>query len=306
MIQPAARFDGSPSERDVFLHQLALSSTRDCVIIHRPDGSLVFFNDAAPSFHGYSPEAFRRLEPWGWESEVDPRVREVRLRELERSSTGLTYISHFLRPNGQELFVEVDSRWVETTEGPLIVATARDVTERVRAENMLRDMAFHDPLTGLANRALLHDRLAMAVAGATRHGELLGAAYVDLDDFKRVNDEFGHHVGDRVLVALARRIEGVVRTEDTAARLGGDEFLVVLPRLSSPEALDEIGEKLEAVISEPLEVASKRIVMNASIGLALFDAERDDERSLVIEADIAMYQAKRAGGQCIMRAGVDE
>ena len=104
---------------------------------------------------------------------------------------------------------------------------------------MLENLAFHDPLTGLANRALFEDRLELAMSSARRHDELLGVAFLDLDDFKDINDGFGHDMGDQVLIAVAQRLEGSLRHEDTIARSGGDEFATIFPRVASVADLEQ-------------------------------------------------------------------
>jgi diguanylate cyclase (GGDEF)-like protein len=148
----------------------------------------------------------------------------------------------------------------------------------------------------LANRALFDDRLDVAIAGARRHGNILGIAFIDVDDFKEINDSLGHEVGDRVLVSLATRLNDAARSEDTVARLGGDEFVVIFPRLTSADDLSAIGDKLRRLLSKPVTVHGDKLNVTASLGLALFDPAQDNARSLLMRADIAMYHAKHARG----------
>lgn len=126
-----------------------------------------------------------------------------------------------------------------------------------------------------------------------RHGDLVGIVYLDVDDFKEINDNLGHDAGDRVLVTTADRLSTVVRPDDTVARLGGDEFVVVCPRLADASALDAAAARLVERIGEPLMVGSEELHLAASAGVALFDPAVDDARSLLMHADETMYATKR-------------
>jgi diguanylate cyclase (GGDEF)-like protein len=141
---------------------------------------------------------------------------------------------------------------------------------------------------------LFEDRLDLAIAGAKRHGHVLGIAYVDVDEFKDVNDRFGHGIGDRVLVVLGERLAGSVRQIDTAARFGGDEFVLIFPQLTSQADLEQIVDKVSARLSEPIAIEGESLQVTSSVGSALFDPDVDDARSLIMRADIAMYEAKRS------------
>jgi len=163
---------------------------------------------------------------------------------------------------------------------------------RLRSEERMRHEAVHDPLTGLANRTLLRDRLEHALARSQREEECAtGVLFVDLDNFKQVNDAYGHAAGDAVLVELGRRLRAAVRPADTVARLGGDEFVVVCEEVDAEDVL-MLARRLLAAISAPLEVAGVEYELTASIGLAL---GRTDPDALLGDADAAVYQAKAAG-----------
>ena len=163
-----------------------------------------------------------------------------------------------------------------------------DITREREAEMQLRQLALYDPLTGLANRAFFHERLRHAVM--LRHDDEHGTGllYIDLDDFKGINDRWGHDLGDDVLHEIGRRIEQSVRPGDTAARLGGDEFAVVLTEPVTPEDAVGVAERLLEEIGKPLESGSGALYTSASIGIAF----GSDDETLLKEADIAMYRAK--------------
>ncbi|HUY61895.1 MAG TPA: GGDEF domain-containing protein, partial [Candidatus Dormibacteraeota bacterium] len=159
----------------------------------------------------------------------------------------------------------------------------------------LAHQALHDPLTNLPNRLLFSDRLAHALASSRRRGQQVAVLFLDLDYFKRVNDGAGHLVGDRVLVTVAERLLAVVRPADTVARLGGDEFVVLAEDLDDAAgAARELAARIARAMREPISVDGHELVVTASIGMALADAESDPAEVLA-HADAAMYEAKRRG-----------
>ncbi len=280
-------------EAELELSRLALASTSECILMHRPDGTIVLFNEALATSHGYTPEEFASLPPFGWTPLPSPEEIEKRLQRIMQSGTH-TFLSEVTLPTGESVVMEVHCRYAQTHFGELIVSVSHDVTQRVRAERMLHDLAFHDPLTGLANRAAFDERLADAIASAQRHGDYLGVVYLDIDDFKTINDRHGHSVGDSVLVAIAHRLEGAVRSEDVVARLGGDEFVIILPRLDEADDVERVADKLRETVAKRLKVGAQlEFGLKAATGCALYDPSTDDARSLVARADIAMYESKR-------------
>ena len=194
-------------EEQLSLVSLALDTAGDSIIIHRTDGTLVRFNQAAAAQMGLTVEQFEKLPPWGWAKRASEAERQERLARM-RANGEERFISPIVLDDGRTMLADVHTRWVEAPGGPYIVAVSRDVTEQSKAREVLENLAFHDPLTGLANRALFEDRLELAMSAARRHDELLGIAYLDLDDFKDVNDSYGHLMGDQVLIALGQRLEG--------------------------------------------------------------------------------------------------
>jgi len=174
-----------------------------------------------------------------------------------------------------------------------ILLNARDVTERVQLAEELTRQAFHDGLTGLANRALFRDRVDQALARAERTGQPLCVLLIDLDGFKQVNDTLGHDAGDRLLQEVGRRFAGVIRTGDTLARLGGDEFALLLEDTKEPVAIG-LAKRLLERLSDSVNLADRQLTLGASIGIVAH-AGRGSSEDLIRHADVAMYAAKEAG-----------
>jgi diguanylate cyclase (GGDEF)-like protein/PAS domain S-box-containing protein len=182
-----------------------------------------------------------------------------------------------------------------------IVVNLRDVTERKRFEEQLTYQAFHDPVTDLANRALFRDRVEHALSRRGEHGRSLAVLFLDLDEFKIINDTFGHDAGDRVLQTISARLRSALRKSDTAARLGGDEFGVLLEDITHETGVSEIVAQLLEVISAPLWLDGREASVECSIGIAVLHSTGDAEASTTVDellrnADAAMYQAKAADG----------
>ena len=177
-----------------------------------------------------------------------------------------------------------------------IVLNGRDISERKRFEEQLAHQAFHDPVTGLPNRALFVDRVRHRIA-RTRRGESgLAVIFLDLDDFKTINDSLGHAAGDEVLVAVAQRLAGTIRASDTAARFGGDEFALLLEDVSNVQQAADTAERIMEAVRQPLSLAGKELTVHCSMGISVPDDEAvTDADEMIRDADAAMYIAKRDG-----------
>lgn len=174
--------------------------------------------------------------------------------------------------------------------------------ERKQMIASLQHMALYDRLTRLPNRELFHDRMQLALARARRGQMRLSLLYIDLDDFKEVNDTLGHDAGDRLLQKVARRLEECVRSEDTVARFGGDEFVVLLENIGWPEQTARVVDKIRKALNRPFELALKSAAIRASIGVAHCPLHGDDEKQLLRHADEDMYSEKKGEGRSL-RAG---
>lgn len=198
-----------------------------------------------------------------------------------------------LREHRQHLEELVEERTVELTETNELLQ--QEITERMRAEEIIKQMAYHDALTGLPNRRLFSDRLKVAMAHAQRNQRRLAVMLFDLDHFKDVNDTLGHSMGDRLLQAVGERLTSLLRKEDTVARMGGDEFMVLLPEVAGGEGAAEVAQKILESIREPFVFDGHEIHVTTSIGIALYPDAGEDGDTLMKNADIAMYRAKDQG-----------
>lgn len=177
-----------------------------------------------------------------------------------------------------------------------MVGTHTDITGRKQMEKQIRELAHYDALTGLPNRSLFHDRVHQAFKQARRSNSGVAVIFIDLDEFKPVNDQYGHDVGDRLLQQAASRLLSTVRTSDTIARLGGDEFVALLSNVEEVSAAEVVAEKILHTMLQPYQIDGHQLTCGASIGVAMYPEHADDEKLLLINADIAMYHVKKQGG----------
>lgn len=203
---------------------------------------------------------------------------------------------HFVRQDGRRVPVSLTLSALRDAEGRFVglVGISYDITERQRMAEHLAHMAYHDGMTGLANRVLLEDRLGQAIAQAQQNGVPLALLFIDLDRFKPINDTHGHAVGDQVLCEIARRLLACLRAKDTVARVGGDEFVVLLTTLNQTSDCLLVADKLVAAISEPIIIGDRRLEVGASVGVAHWPEAGVDAGAMLRSADAAMYQAKQA------------
>ena len=243
---------------------------------------------------GYTPEDMLGRSLGGLVHPQDVLVVEGHVTQAVEQQTS-TFTARFRSASGDWRHLEaiVENR----ISDPLVqgvILSLRDISERQALEQELRHQAFHDALTGLANRALFEDRLAHALAGARRHDHPIAVLFLDLDDFKTINDSLGHAVGDELLRTAARRIAAEVRVTDTAARLGGDEFAVLLETMDEDTDADAIAARLLEALRAPIHIGGRELRVSASVGLARSDGAAGVE-DLLRNADTAMYAAKDAG-----------
>ena len=234
--------------------------------------------------------------------EIFPFLREQHVDELHaRALAGETVSSpdiHFQIPEtGREGWVSTVYRPHCDAAGKVVgvIGLIRDITERKSAEQQIEYQAYHDALTGLANRRLFQEHLSLALALAQRRHTRVAVLFLDLDHFKVVNDSLGHSVGDALLRQVARRLKAAVREGDTVARVGGDEFTIVLQELSRRHDAAIVAQNVLRTVAEPLQVNGHRLYVTTSIGITLYPDDAEDAETLLRNADTAMYRAKSEG-----------
>jgi diguanylate cyclase (GGDEF)-like protein/PAS domain S-box-containing protein len=292
-------------ESSLARYRAVIASTLDCVVAVDEDDRLIEFNPAAERAFDYlaSDVLGRKVA----DLLVPPANRAFyrslaqRIRDNPSSSLLDRRIeTTVMRSDGSEFPVELTVARVEGAGGlgPSFYGIVRDIGERRRGEEQLAYLAYHDALTGLPNRILVEQEIDLALARARRAGGAAALMFVDLDDFKEVNDRLGHAAGDRLLASVAARLRSVLRDSDVLARQGGDEFLVLLGDLSDDPvaAAERVGGKLLSALLEPFVVAGTEVRTGASLGVSLYPDDAADTEALLRHADIAMYRAKAAGG----------
>jgi diguanylate cyclase (GGDEF)-like protein/PAS domain S-box-containing protein len=291
------------------LHRFIVNSSPDLVYMLDRNGCFTFLNDRVGSLLGYRKE---ELIGRHYSEIVDPDFLEEARHVFDERRTGSRSASNVeirmksrVQRRGPRMlhshhvWMEITAMGVysdprERTRRGFVgtYGTARDITERKEAEEVINFQAYHDLLTRLPNRALLKDRLALAIAQAERNKRKLAVMFLDLDRFKVVNDTLGHTMGDRLLKAVANRLQSCLRSGDTLSRFGGDEFMLLLPEVRTRDDVVVIAGKILERLSAPFSIDGHELFVGASIGIALYPEAGDSEEALIQNADIAMYHVK--------------
>jgi diguanylate cyclase (GGDEF)-like protein/PAS domain S-box-containing protein len=273
-------------------------NSSDAVTLHGPDGMVLYMSASGRSLLGREAESllgdtFEALtHP---DDSVHSREQFVKV-VLGGPGTRVRYECRFLHADGS--WRQVETTMTNLLSDPAvaaIVSNSRDITDRRELEAQLSHQAFHDSLTGLANRALFLDRVTHALDRADRASDPVAVMFIDIDDFKMVNDSLGHHLGDGVLVTVAERLKAATRPGDTVARLGGDEFAVLLESGEMPATAEAIAGRIAAALTLPIRIGAEDVTARASIGVALGQPPDGKPDALLRDADLAMYLAKRNG-----------
>ncbi len=263
-------------------------------------GRLAYMSPQICGILGYSPEEFVG-DPELWPSRIHPDDRAAAIEAYDthwQTGEPLRAEYRMLTRDGSEIWVR-DEAFATTddtrsghrvSQGMLI-----DNTDRKRLESRLIHDALHDPLTNLANRVLLRDHLERALARQSRAPGRVALLFVDLDDFKRVNDSFGHAAGDQILCRVAERLVGAVRESDVVGRQSGDEFAVLLGPIIADDEASAAAERILRELRRPIQLGGRSIVVGGSIGVAVSDGPGMAAEDLLLRADAAMYAAKAAG-----------
>ncbi len=279
--------------------KVLMSSTLEGVHIMDIDGNLVEANDTFCQMLGYSQEEISAMNVADWDVQWSREELMERFKALVHIKAARFETRHRCR-DGTLIDVEVSTTGAEIGGRRYLFASSHDITRRKEDAETIRQLAFNDPLTRLPNRQLFMDRLNHVLASGDRAANLGAVLFIDLDNFKTLNDTLGHVMGDLLLQQVAERLVSSVREEDTVARLGGDEFVVMLEKLSehaivAAAQVEAIGGKILAALCKPYQLKTQVFRCSGSLGATLFNKESEDAEELLKQADIAMYQAKKAG-----------
>lgn len=273
-------------------------NTSEGILVTDRDGVIVSVNPAFTRITGYAREEAIGARPNLLKSNRHDRAFYQNMWE-DLTKIGSWNGEVWNRRKNGDLFLQQESiNTLYDADGETVgyLAVFTDVTEQRRKDERIRHLAYHDVLTGLANRQLVIDRMDHAVALAAREGGMVAVMFIDLDRFKLVNDTLGHNVGDELLCEAARRVRAVVRRADTVGRLGGDEFVVVAERLNGPDDAAVVAEKICGALREPYNLEDHVLHVGGSLGVAVYPQDGEDAAELMRKADTAMYAAKADGG----------
>ena len=263
------------------------------------DGRYLAANPALARIYGYdsASELVADLADIERRLYVEAGRREAFCQQMELQGEVLNFESEVYRRDGTRIWISENAHVVRGSSGEFICyeGTVQDISERKHYQQQLERQANHDLLTGLPNRILLNDRIEQGLARAARLGYYLTLVFIDLDNFKFINDGLGHVVGDELLKTIAARLAGSLRSSDTVARVGGDEFVLVLSDHYRISTVISLLERVLNEISRPVTLAGREFQVGASLGVAMFPDDGDDAQTLLKHADIAMYAAKKRG-----------
>ncbi|MDJ0904210.1 MAG: EAL domain-containing protein, partial [Xenococcus sp. MO_188.B8] len=278
--------------------RLVTENMSDLVCLHHPDGRYMYVTSSCKALLGYCSDELIGRDPYELFHPNDrKRIRqETHTPSLNGTPRRITY--RIRQKTGDYIWVETLTKTILDAKGQVVhlQSTSREVSDRIEAEHKLKHDALHDSLTGLPNRNLLMERLDLAFKRAQRHREYQFALlFLDLDNFKAVNDSMGHLIGDELLLAVVTRLDKCIRETDLVARLGGDEFVILLEELNDLEESVRVAERILESLQSPFHLSSRELFTSTSIGIAVGSISYKRTENLLRDADLAMYRAKKSG-----------
>jgi diguanylate cyclase (GGDEF)-like protein/PAS domain S-box-containing protein len=288
------------NEHAMLVRERAMTSSLNAIVItqcEEGEHRIEYVNPAFEQITGYSLAEIKGQDPRFMGAEGCDLDERRRIREALKRKESVRAVLRNRRKNGEIFWNDLRIDPVANLDGEIthFVGVINDITEARHYERRLHHLAHHDPLTGLANRTLLQERLRTALETAVRNERCGALAFLDLDNFKHINDNFGHDAGDAVLREVAQRLCENMREEDTIARLGGDEFVLLVCNVTSREHLADLLDRVRRAIMRPVHVNGQEIFPGTSIGVAIFPEDGDSADKIMRAADAAMYHAKTLG-----------
>jgi diguanylate cyclase (GGDEF)-like protein/PAS domain S-box-containing protein len=273
-----------------------VQNAQDIITVLSPAGIIEFESPSIEAVLGYEPHELvgKRAIEYIHQDDSAEVARTIAVGVQDPGSQHSVQF-RFRHKDGSWRYLESIGMAISDGGSTTIIVNSRDVTERKQAEEMMKYMAYHDPLTRLPNRALFEDRAEVAFAQAERAGSSLGILSIDIDRLKLVNDTLGHPAGDDLLKSAALRLADCIRESDTVARVGGDEFLVLLTECKTAGDAERVAERIRNAFQTPFETEGSQMNVTVSIGASIYPQHGMDLRTLLKNADAAMYAAKEAG-----------
>lgn len=299
-FQPDSGLLGELSFED--MAQITLDAIGDAVLVIDPEGRVIYLNKVAKKLTGWTgsdalgrsvDDVFFVIDGVSRHRVKNPAQRAIKEGQVVALALG----SILVRRDGSDLAIEDSAAPIYDAAGKLAgaVIVFHDARQSGSVTQKMSYLAQHDYLTGLPNRVLMQERLTQAIGMAKRHQKHIAVLFLDLDDFKQINDSYGHAVGDQLLQSVAEQILTCVRSTDTVSRQGGDEFIILLSEVEAREDAAHIANKLLAELSTPRTIGGHVINITPSIGISIYPENGDDADSLLLHADMAMYSSKKSG-----------
>lgn len=292
--------DRKRAEHGLLVRDRAMYSSPNAIVITRCDADehrIEYVNPAFEQITGYTQAEVKGLDPRFMRAAGCDDAERARIREALQRKESVRSVLRNTRKSGEVFWNDLRIDPVRNHDGNVthFVGVINDITEARHYERRLHQLAHHDTLTGLANRMLLQERLRVSIDNAVRDGTIGALAFIDLDNFKHINDSFGHDAGDVVLRAVADRLRENMRDEDTVARVGGDEFVLVINEQPSHLHIADLIERIRQSVTRTVAVGAKELILGMSVGVSVFPQDGENVEAIIRAADTAMYHAKALG-----------
>ena len=270
---------------------------REVLTFHPKTFQFIKANSLACLDTGFTPEEIAQKSFIELAPSLDPhKLGQMCDSLLNKIRPMISFETTFTRKDGSTYPAECKLQLIKSGSSKSeILVWVQDISERKQMENTIRQMAYYDSLTGLPNRNLLNDRLAVALANAARDNHKVAILFLDLDHFKTINDSLGHEAGDQLLQQVSLRIKNVLRKQDTIARMGGDEFIILIPGLTDTDHTARLAEKILDAITPVMKIGDNELYIGCSIGISIFPDDGMEIKTLLKNSDLAMYRAKEKG-----------